>query len=205
VIVKICGFTRPEDSVAAVEAGADWLGINFWPQSKRFCAEAVAREVAEAARGAGEVEIVGLFVNQDADDVAAIAAAIGLDRIQLHGDESPEYCARFAGRYLKAVGLRGVADVRRLDDFDCEVFVVDTPSAGYGGSGVVGDWGLAAAAAAGRRILLAGGLTPDNVGAAVAAVQPFGVDVAGGVESSPGVKDAVKMAAFVAAARATCT
>lgn len=203
MIVKICGLTRPEDAAAAVRAGADWLGLNFWPRSKRYGEPARARAVAEAARAAGSVELVGVFVNQDADEVERIAAQVGLDRVQLHGDESPAYCARFRGRYLKALGLRSRDDLARMADYDCDVFLIDTPSAGYGGSGVVGDWSLAAeAVATGRRIVLAGGLRPDNVGAAIAAVRPYGVDVAGGVESAPGVKDADRMAAFVAAVRA---
>jgi len=158
--------------------------------------------VAAAARAAGNVVVVGVFVNQEPRQVQSVIDRVGLDRVQLHGDETPEQCAPFVGRYLKAVPLGSTADVARIDDYDCEVVLVDTPTAGYGGSGRTGDWSLAAAAAGGtKRILLAGGLDADNVAQAIRAVNPWGVDVAGGVEAAPGVKDAAKLVAFVRAAK----
>ena len=203
MIVKICGLVRPDDAAAAVRAGADWLGLNFWPRSRRFVRPEVAAEVAAAARAARpDIVLVGVFVDQDPDHVAERAQAVGLDRIQLHGDESPEMVARFGDRAIKGAGLAGQADVAALAAYRCPVVLVDTPSAGHGGSGLVGDWDLARRAAALRAVLLAGGLTPDNVAQAIDRVRPFGVDVASGVESAPGVKDAVAMERFVAAARA---
>jgi phosphoribosylanthranilate isomerase len=202
LIVKICGLTRPEDAADAVRAGADWIGINFWPRSKRYCRPQVAAQVAAAARQAGEVQVVGVFVNQSQAEIDDANAMVGLDLVQLHGDESPEFCRGFAGRYLKALALREAADVERIRDYDSDVVLVDTPTSNYGGSGQIGDWNLArAAVATGRRIVLAGGLTPENVGAAIATVGPYGVDVAGGVEQAPGVKNAEQVARFVAAAR----
>lgn len=200
--VKICGITRPADAAEAVRVGADLIGLNFWPHSKRFLEVERAVEVADAARAAGEVTVVGVFVNQHAALIEDIAARVGLDLVQLHGDETPDDCERFQGRYIKALALRSMEELARLDDYDCDVVLLDTPSAGYGGSGRTGDWLLARAAVdRGRAILLAGGLTPDNVADAVRAVAPWGVDVAGGVERAPGEKDHDAVRRFVAAAK----
>jgi phosphoribosylanthranilate isomerase len=219
VIVKICGVTRPADAAAAAQAGADWLGLNFWPRSKRAVDRDQARACAEAARAAAAAEgraiaLVGVFVNQDVDHIAALAAGLGLDLVQLHGDEPPDTCpavraaclrAGQAVRVIRAVAPRDAEAVAAALAHDAEVLLVDAPSAGYGGSGHTGDWALAAelvSAAAGRPVLLAGGLAVDNVAAAVARVNPAGVDVASGVELAPGVKDAARMHAFVQRARA---
>lgn len=202
MIVKICGITRPEDAEAAVEAGADWIGLNFWPRSRRHVG--VDRAVEIAAAIPGDVKKVGVFVNAAAPLVEEIIARVGLDLVQLHGDEDPDYCRAFAGRYLRAFRVATAADLRHLDAFDCDVVLLDAPQAEYGGGGVTGDWSLARKArGAGKKILLAGGLTPDNVAAAVRDVRPFGVDVASGVESGPGVKDVELMQRFVRAAKGT--
>jgi phosphoribosylanthranilate isomerase len=201
MIVKICGITRPEDAEAAVDAGADWIGLNFWPRSRRYIAS-IDRAVAIAAAVPGDVKKVGVFVNAPAPQIEEIASRVGLSLIQFHGDEDPAFCARFAGRYLRAFRVASAADLRHLDAFDCEHVLLDTPQPDYGGGGVVGDWSLARQArASGKKLLLAGGLTPDNVSAAVRDVRPFGVDVASGVESAPGVKDAALVRRFVAAAK----
>jgi len=203
MLVKICGITRSEDAEQAVRAGADWLGINFWPKSKRFATREVAIEIAAAARAArADVELVGVFVNQPVAEIDAVADALALDYVQLHGDETPSTCAHFGARAIKAIAVRGMEDVRLLDDFPATTFLLDTPSAGYGGSGRTFDWTLAkAAVGSGRRILLAGGLDVENVAAAVREVRPFGVDVASGVEMAPGVKDSEKVRRFIAAAK----
>jgi phosphoribosylanthranilate isomerase len=120
---------------------------------------------------------------------------------QLHGDETPDYCARFGARFVKAIRLRDAASLDALARYGGELALVDADAPGYGGSGRRADWTLAAAAAKRRKLLLAGGLTPDNVADAVRAVAPFGVDVAGGVERAPGVKDWKQIAAFIAAAK----
>ena len=203
MIVKICGITRPEDAVAAIRAGADWLGLNFWPTSKRYLTLAQASDVVHAARaerpGTG---IVGVFVDQPLGEVTAVLSSLELDRAQLHGDEPPDFVSRLGDRAIKAVALAEQAQLDDLAEYECPVVLIDTPSPGRGGSGIVGDWSAAQAAAAQRKVILAGGLTPDNVGDAIAAVQPWGVDVASGVESAPGVKDHALMARFVAEARA---
>lgn len=202
-VVKICGITRARDADDAARAGADWLGINFWPGSKRFVPADAAPRLAGAARSAADgIAIVGVFVDQPVAEIEAISAAVGLDYVQLHGGESPALCARFGARAIKAFAVRDETDVLRLDDYPQAIVLLDTPSTGFGGSGRTFDWTLAqTAVGGGRRILLAGGLDPENVAHAVGLVRPFGVDVASGVESAPGVKDPDKMRRFVAAAK----
>lgn len=205
-VVKICGVTRPEDGAMIAEAGADWIGLNFWPQSKRYAGVDRGREIAGVAREARpDIAVVGVFVNQPVAEVLSIAERVGCAYIQLHGDEPASVCAEVAAAgvpVIKAVAMRDLGDVARLDDHPVELLLIDTPTAGYGGSGRTFDWSLASAAVAtGRRIVLAGGLRPDNVADAVAQVGPFGVDVASGVESAPGMKDATRVAEFVARAK----
>jgi phosphoribosylanthranilate isomerase len=203
VIVKICGLTRPEDASFAAQVGADWLGLNFWPQSRRFVTRELALDVAAAARaGRADVSLVGIFVDQPIEAVTDAVDALGLDFVQLHGDEPPDYVRRLGRRAIKAIPLARPSDVDRLDDYSCSTFLVDTPSPGRGGSGERGDWQLARRAAELHRVLLAGGLTPDNVADAVAEVSPYGVDAASGVESTPGRKEPSLVERFVTSARA---
>jgi len=200
IAVKICGVTRVEDGLAAVAAGADYVGLNFWSGSRRRVDVARAREIARAVGDA--VTKVGIFVDAPADEVEAVAAEVGLDLVQLHGNESVAYCRGFAARAIRVVRVGVAADLDVLADHPASLFLLDAPSAGFGGSGRTFDWTLAAAAHAhGRRFFLAGGLTPDNVAAAIAAVGPYGVDVAGGVERAPGIKDPDLVRRFVAAAK----
>lgn len=193
--VKICGITTLDDALACVDAGADALGFNFWPQSKRHVDVAAAARIAK--RLPPEVRTVGVFVNPTEADVDRAFASGAIDLAQLHGDEEPDFCSRFAGRYIKAVRLRDASSLSRLAEYKCDLVLVDADTPGYGGSGQRADVALAREAAASRRVILAGGLTPENVAEAVAAVRPYGVDVAGGVEREPGVKDWIKVAAFV--------
>jgi phosphoribosylanthranilate isomerase len=203
VIIKICGVTRPEDAAFAAQVGADWLGLNFWPRSRRVVGRSQAIEVAQAARAArADVGLVGVFVDQPIEEVTELIGAVGLDFVQLHGDEPPAYVRQLGRRAIKAIPLARSSDVDRLDDYSCATFLVDTPSPGRGGSGERGDWELARRAAELHRVLLAGGLTPDNVADAVATVAPHGVDSASGVESTPGRKEAILVERFVTAARA---
>ena len=197
--VKICGITSLDDALACVDAGADALGFNFWPQSKRHVTVETAAAIAK--RLPPNVRTVGVFVNPSEDEVNRAFASGAIDLAQLHGDETPDFCDRFAGRYIKALRLRDGASLVRMGDYRCDLVLVDADTAGYGGSGQRADVGLAAQAAAARRVILAGGLTPDNVAEAVEQVNPYGVDVAGGVEREPGVKDWMKVAAFVQAAK----
>jgi phosphoribosylanthranilate isomerase len=197
IVVKICGVTRPEDAAAAAELGARFVGLNFWPGSRRFVT--VERAVAIVAAVPAGVEKVGVFVDATAAEIDDAVARVGLDRVQLHGAEDPAFCSRFAARAIRAVRVAAAADLDALARYDAPLFLLDAPDPG---SGRRFDWELARSAHAfGRPFFLAGGLTPDNVAAAVAATRPFGVDVASGVESAPGIKDIDKMRRFIEEAR----
>jgi phosphoribosylanthranilate isomerase len=207
--IKICGVTLPDDAARVAATGVDYLGLNFWPPSKRYLTPERAPAVAAAARAAGPARLVGLFVNQPLDAIAAIARDVALDAIQLHGDETPAAVvaiAQLTGRPVwKAIAVAGPADLAQLDAWSVEAFVLDAPAVGRGGAGQVFDWNLARDARRSypaRQLVLAGGLGPHNVAAAIEAVEPWAVDVASGVESAPGIKDPAKVAAFVAAVRA---
>ena len=201
MFVKICGLTRAGDVEAALAAGADAIGLNFWPRSKRHVSPGAAAPLAALARG--RARVVGVFVNADAAEINAVAAAVDLDVVQLHGDEAPALAAQLTRPLWRAVR---VASATSLDEIEAwpgaEAFLLDSASAGYGGSGQAFDWTLARTVATRVRVLVAGGLGPDNVAAAVRAARPWGVDVAGGVESAPGLKDQALMARFIQAARA---
>jgi len=218
--VKICGLTRLEDALAAVAAGADYLGFIFYPPSPRAIAPQAAAALAAQLRAADRFtrpdrpRLVGVFVNESPAAIATVLAQCGLDLAQLSGDEPPEVVTDPAsplfGRAYKALRPRSageaVADSARYlapDALPGPRLLLDTPHGRlYGGTGETGDWALAATlATAVPRLMLAGGLTPKNVAAAVARVRPFAVDVAGGVESAPGIKDPDRVRAFIAAAK----
>ena len=199
VRVKICGVTSLEDALAAARFGADALGFNFWPGSRRHITPAAARGII--ARLPPFVTPVGVFVNQLEGEMRAIAAETGIQLFQLHGDEPPELCARLPLPVVKAIPVDQVRTLSRLLSYEVSAFLLDTPSRGYGGSGEPFDWSLAEGVSEVAPVILAGGLTPENVAAAVRAVRPYAVDVASGVESSPGVKDMARMSRFFAAVR----
>ena len=202
LLVKICGVTRAEDAEAAGRAGADAIGINFWPGSKRYVAdEGLARELAAAARAAGVARVVGVCVNQPLVEVLRFAQAIPLDLLQLHGDEPEDYVVALGARALPVVRLATEADLPRVSAAAGELVLVDAQVQGYGGQGVRLPIGLGARAAALRPVILAGGLDEHTVAAVVRRCRPAGVDVASGVEAAPGIKDAARIGAFVAAAR----
>jgi len=205
--IKICGVTQADDAARVAAAGADFIGLNFWPKSRRHVAPERARMLAAAARSAGGAKLVGVFVDPELADILAVAGE--LDAIQLHGDESPEACARIAretGKPVwKALPVKLARDVEHLELWPVEAVLLDAPVPGRGGAGVAFDWELAREARRrhpARLIVLAGGLTPETVAGAIATVDPWAVDVASGVEAAPGIKDAAKVAAFVAAVRA---
>lgn len=224
-IVKICGARRLVDARAAAAAGADIVGFTFWPGTKRYIAPEDAAEIIAAFRAEQRSRplISGLFVNADPATIAATAEMCGLDLVQLSGDETAAEVERLAVPLLMAFralpgedvdalreridGLRRAARSLPLGPFGQPLTpLLDAHVPGqYGGTGQKGDWALAAALAAEERIMLAGGLTPENVADAVRIVRPWGVDVASGVEvaGQPGVKDAARIAAFLHAARAT--
>ncbi len=201
VIVKICGLTNLVDARCALDAGASWLGFIFYARSARYLTPDQAKEII--GKLPAETESVGVFVNEDLDRVREIAAHAGLKRVQCHGSESAAYLRGLAPlRTVKALAFRTPADLERLGEFSSWPVLADTPTPEHGGSGLTGDWSLAAEAARRCRLILAGGLTPDNVAAAITQVVPWGVDVSSGVEQSKGRKDHGRVHAFVAAARA---
>ncbi len=200
VRVKICGVTRLEDALAAVRFGADAIGFNFWPGSKRFVAPAVAREIVR--RLPPLVTSVGVFVDPSHDEAVAAAAIAGVQVLQLHGAETPAFCRAFQLPVLKAVPVGGPEALAAADAFaGLSGLLLDAPTPGHGGSGQPCHWPTARTLAGRGPVLLAGGLHPGNVAEAIAAVRPWGVDVASGVESSPGVKDHDRLARFITAAK----
>ena len=207
VAVKICGITSVEDGLLATRCGADAIGLVLWPESVRSVNLATGRAIAAALPPL--VHRVGVFVNPTRAEVERAIEEIGLDVVQLHGDETPEFCRDLPRRVLKAVrvgaGFRA-EEALRYENFAAGVLLdtrADEPAARPGGTGRAFDWTLARKVRENARCLvLAGGLTPENVGRAVAAVEPDAVDVSSGVESSPGRKDPARVRAFVRAVRA---
>jgi phosphoribosylanthranilate isomerase len=198
VIIKICGVTTAEDAALVAAAGADAIGVNLWPGSKRYVTPDAARDIVAAIPGG--VLKVGVFVDAPADEVERQIDTLGLDRAQLHGDESAASFDRLDARLIRVVRVRDESSFASEAGWSPALWLYDAHVDGYGGAGVRAPWSLIAARAR-RPFLLAGGLTPDNVSAAIHATRPDGVDVASGVESSPGRKDAAKVVAFIAAAR----
>jgi len=197
--VKICGVTRAEDALLAVRHGADAIGFNFWPRSKRYVAPEVARRIV--ARLPPLVVTVGVFVDPSLEEIRAAVDASRVGVVQLHGDEPPALCAAIGLPVLKAIRVKDAHSLAALASFEVAGFLLDSATPGYGGSGETFDWKLAAEAAQAVPVVLAGGLTPENVAAAVQAVRPFAVDVASGVESAPGVKDEEKVRRFIERAK----
>jgi phosphoribosylanthranilate isomerase len=205
VRVKICGITRSEDAEQAASLGAWAVGFNFWPGSKRRCDPAVAAGIARALRR--RVEPVGVFVNPTLDEVVRLAEGVGLTHVQLHGDEGPSFCTavaqRTGARVIKALRIGSGADIRDAERFHTDFHLLDgAAGAAYGGTGRTFDWTLIAQRRSHVPLILSGGLTPENVADGIAAVHPWGVDVASGVEAEPGIKDPAKVEAFVAAVQA---
>ncbi len=199
MIIKVCGITTPEDAEACVALGVDWLGLNFVPSSPRCIDVATAAAIRDAVRG--RAELVGVVADRAEAEPLELLRVAGLDHLQLHGDEPPELVRRLAPHAFKAVRIGTDADVALAESYP-GLLLVDAKVAGaLGGTGQTVDFTLVAPLARARRVLLAGGLGPSNVAAAVRALKPWGVDVASGVERSPGVKDLDAGEAFVAAAR----
>lgn len=198
--VKICGITREEDLVAATTAGADAVGFVFYPPSPRFLN--TARAVQLVRRVPPFVSGVGLFVNPDPGYVREILAEVPIDLLQFQGDESPEFCQQFGIPYLKVARMRPGLDLVEFARAFASArgLLLDAYVEGYGGAGQVFDWSLVPQNLP-LPILLAGGLTVDNVGSAVRTMRPWAVDVSSGVEMAKGIKDAAKIAAFIAAVK----
>lgn len=205
VKVKICGITNAEDAQAAVAAGADLLGFVFYDGSPRHVtveqAAAIARTIPPF------VVRVGLFVNAPEELVGQALSACGLQLLQFHGDETPEYCRQFGAMSMKAFRVKNAESIRELPAYPTDAWLLDAFVPGQlGGTGHSFNWDLAIEAVnLGKPVFLAGGLTPANVAEAVRKVQPYGVDVSSGVESAPGRKDHAKVRAFIEAAKGEVT
>jgi phosphoribosylanthranilate isomerase len=202
---KICGITSLEDAELALEVGAWAVGLILWPGSPRRCDPAVALRISRALRR--RAEVAGVFVNAPLADVTGLADALGLTIVQLHGDEGPAFCGEVARRtgakVMKAVRVRSGADIAALEAFHTDLHMLDAHRPGLrGGTGETFDWELVATRRSTIPLVLSGGLTPENVGAAIAATHPFAVDTASGTEASPGVKDHEKVRAFARAVAA---
>jgi phosphoribosylanthranilate isomerase len=199
--VKICGVTNIEDGLVAAEAGADLIGLMFYEQSPRHVTLAQAAEISRALPRF--LIRVGVFVNPSPDLVMRAISECQLTMLQFHGDEPSDFCTHFGLMSVKAIRVRDESSLQLLENYRTDAFLLDAHSSkGLGGTGEQFNWDLAVKAQAyGRPIIIAGGLTPENVAAAVQAVRPFGVDVSSGVESAPGKKDPVKVRAFIAAAK----
>ena len=197
--VKFCGITNLDDALEAQRLGAWAIGLNHWPQSPRYCEPDAAVEIAAALKR--RLAVVGVFVDAALDELAAAAENESLTMIQLHGGEGAAFCREAARRtgckVIKAIRVRSAADVRAAEAFRTDFHLLDAHRpATPGGTGESFDWELLADRRSDVPLILAGGLTPENVDEAIAAAHPFAVDVASGVEAEPGVKDHGLMAAF---------
>lgn len=220
--IKICGIKTLKDALAAIDAGADYLGFNFYSKSVRFIEKETCAEITSVLkRKHPQIKLVGVFVNSTVDEVNNILETCSLDLAQLHGDETPEMLNALNEKAFKAIRLSSPESAETsiypflisvtksvsiresvTESVGNPALLVDAAVKGiYGGSGVTADWSAAAELAKRYPLLLAGGLTPENVADAVRQVNPWGVDVASGVESAAGEKDAAKMSAFVKAVR----
>jgi phosphoribosylanthranilate isomerase len=199
MFVKVCGITRLTDALHAVEKGATALGFIFWPRSPRAVSPSRAAEII--AELPTSLMTVGVFVNEPIDGIRAMVARTGITAVQLHGDEPPAYADALEWPLFRAVDADEIEDACEAWSEQTTLLLDTIDPVRRGGTGVPVDWARAAGVAQARRIVLAGGLTPENVTDAIRAVRPYGVDVSSGVELSPGVKDFDKITRFVANAR----
>ncbi len=202
--IKICGITNVQDALAAVDAGADALGFVFYSRSKRYITQ--AQVVKIVATLPPFISITGLFVNAGREEICQTVANCRLDVIQLHGDEAPGVCRGLPGRVIKAVRVANEKDLHGLERYPVNALLLDAKVEDhFGGTGCQFDWNLLTKYRVALPIILAGGLTPDNVTQAVRLVRPYAVDVSSGVESAPGVKDRDKMVQFIRRVRQAAT
>ncbi len=200
--IKICGITRPEDARVAVQSGADALGLVFYPKSPRAVSVTQAAEIAAAVPAF--VTLVALFVDEAAESVSRVLESVPVDLLQFHGDESEAFCRQFSRPWIKALRVRPETDlVASCQDFgSARGILLDAWQEGVpGGTGKTFDWSLISSGLP-LPLLLAGGLNAENVGRAIDTARPFAVDVSGGVEAEPGIKDPDKIRQFIAAVQA---
>jgi phosphoribosylanthranilate isomerase len=198
VRVKVCGITNLDDAIKAVELGADFLGFNFYPPSPRYIAPEKARAIL--ARVPAQVGKVALFVNEPKEKIREVIDKQSFSTVQLHGEESAEYCRGWELKVIKAFRVRNRESLIGMEEFPADYYLVDTWAPGYGGSGAPFPWkwleGLNS-----ERLILAGGLDAGNVAEAIRLVRPYGVDVCTGIEARPGIKDHEKLKKFIFAAK----
>ena len=204
--IKLCGITSLDDARLAVDAGAWAIGCILWERSPRACDPAEAARIAAAVRRSAHV--CGVFVNAHLDEVTELVDALGLTMVQLHGDEGPAFCAEVARRtgakVIKAVRVRSRASLQAAAAYHSDFLLLDAHVEGmFGGTGQTIDWDVVRDAKLNAPVILSGGLDASNVAAAIAAIEPFAVDVASGTERSPGIKDPEKLRAFHEAVRGT--
>ncbi len=205
-VIKICGLTRVEDAIVAAESGAEFLGLVFYRSSPRYIETRAATALVKMIKDRdSSARWIGVFVDESLDEIRRIAGEVGLEGVQLHGGEGPEVVERLREEGLfviKGHRISGNEDLARLGSFEADVHLLDTHVAGSpGGTGRTFDWSLAARMSGEYRILLAGGLTVDNVAEAIGTARPWGVDVSSGLELAPGIKDFDKIRRFTAVAR----
>jgi len=201
VKVKVCGMTSLKDALNAVEGGADAVGFIFYKKSLRSVTMKTVREIVLELPPF--VDTVGVFVDETAEQINKIADYCNLDIIQLHGNESPTFCKKIRRKVIKAFRIKDMQSVKKISNFQVSGFLLDTFSENlHGGTGKVFDWNLALPAKKFGPVIMAGGLTPNNVQQAVRQIRPYGVDVCSGVESEPGIKDHKKVRAFLKNANA---
>jgi phosphoribosylanthranilate isomerase len=198
--IKICGITNLDDALYAAERGADALGFNFYRKSPRFIEPEKAAEIISQLPPF--IQPVGVFVNEREEKIREVQGLTCIQTIQLHGDETPEFCEQFGSRVIKAFQIKDRESIKHMAHYHVGAFLLDSYQNGLrGGTGATFDWHLAVVAKTFGRVILAGGLTPENVAEAVKLVQPYGVDVAGGVEREKGIKDQAKLKTFITAVR----
>ena len=195
--VKVCGITNERDAAVAADAGATVIGFIFFPGSGRYVEPAIAAQIARNLPPT--VMKAGVFVNQEIGFIRSAVTEAGLDIVQVHGDETPEFCREIPGSYMRAVRVKNAESLKTVEKYDSEFVLLDTFSEQrFGGTGKKFDWGLLGGFDfKGKRLFLSGGLNPENVGKAVRAVRPYAVDVCSGVEKKVGVKDPEKVKRFI--------
>jgi len=200
VKIKICGITNIDDAMAAVDYGADALGFNFYRKSPRYIDPRKAAEII--AQLPPFIVPVAIFVNEREEKIREILVSACIHGVQFHGDETPEFCQRFGNHVIKAFQVKDKESIKHMAHYRVSAYLLDSYREGVrGGTGETFDWHLAVVAKTFGRIILAGGLNPDNVAEAVKLVQPYGVDVAGGVEREKGIKDHAKLKKFIVEVR----
>ena len=200
--VKICGITNIEDAESAVKSGADALGFIFFRNSPRYIHKNVAKEIIQGLPPF--VSSVGVFVNEEETKIREISESCGLDILQFHGDESPDFCSLFNRRLIKAFRVKEKKDLEIISSYKVSAVLLDTYYKDlYGGGGKAFNWQIVSMARSyySERVILAGGLCPDNVLKAIQIVKPYGVDISSGVESEPGKKDHAKLEEFIRLAK----